>query len=146
MFTCNSCLAGHLPLTEGEMPFTGIMILSTQAAFCCTTLMGFLLAVPGKAAQSWTLITQPALFWCSKAVLGWGIQFIDAAHLNSTPKPGSGALTAAEDFSITADLCRNYTDSCDVICVIGITYFQMTKIHSGFCANSQRANRSRFVI
>lgn len=36
---------------------------------------------------------------CSKPALRWGIGFtIERAHLDSTPKPASGALTAAKDF------------------------------------------------
>lgn len=39
-------------VSAGQMPLSAIMILSSQAALCCTTLMGFLLAVPGKATAS----------------------------------------------------------------------------------------------
>lgn len=99
MFSSNSCLAGHFPLTKVEMPLAAIMILSTQAAFCCTTLMDFLLAVPGKEAQSWTLITRAALFWCSKAVPARGnpVHRCTASRLD-TKTSIRGALTAAKDF------------------------------------------------
>lgn len=58
-------------VSAGQMPLSAIMILSSQAALCCTTLMGFLLAVPGKATASWTLITKQALL-CSESAQGPG--------------------------------------------------------------------------
>lgn len=117
MFSSNSCLAGHFPLTEVEMPLVAIMILSTQAAFCCTTLMDFLLAVPGKEAQSWTLITRAALFWCSKAVPARGnpVHRCTSSRLD-TKTSIRGALISSKGLCITADLWSNYTDFNAVWC------------------------------
>lgn len=110
-----SCIrAGRLPSQAqlkavGAMPLSAIMILSTQAALCCTALMGFLLAVPRKATLSWTLITQQALF-CVQSLPWDGESSLEPVHLNTlTPRLASGSLTAAKDFLLQWIFVANHT-------------------------------------
>ena len=90
-------------VSAGQMPLSAIMILSSQAALCCTTLMAFLLAVPGKATASWTLITKQALL-CSESAQGPGIWF-----RASSPQPDSKtsiwSFDSSGGFSVTVNLC-----------------------------------------
>lgn len=90
-------------VSAGQMPFSAIMILSSQAALCCTTLMGFLSAVPGKATASWTLITKQALL-CSESAQGPGIWFrASSSQLDS--KTSIWSFDSSRGFSVTVNLC-----------------------------------------
>ena len=95
--------AGHLPSKsrgrDASQSDYDIINTGCSLSLCCTTLMAFSVGSARESHAELNFDHTTGFVLCSKPALRWGIGFtIERAHLDSTPKPASGALTAAKDF------------------------------------------------